>query len=101
MNSHSPHPPLEILIAEDSPTQASHLKRILEARDFRVVLTHDGKEALAALRRIKPTLVITDIRMPQMDGYELCRRIRADEAMADLPIILLTELSDPEDVFKG
>jgi len=92
---------VEILIAEDSPTQAAHLKRILEGQDFRVVVTHDGKEALVALRRHKPTLVITDIRMPEMNGYELCHHIRADEQLADLPLILLTELSDPEDVFKG
>jgi len=92
---------VEILIAEDSPTQAAHLKRILEGQDFRVVVTHDGKEALAALHRHKPTLVITDIRMPEMNGYELCHQIRADEQLADLPLILLTELSDPEDVFKG
>ena len=92
---------VEILIAEDSPTQAAHLKRILEGQDFRVVVTHDGKEALAALRRHKPTLVITDIRMPEMNGYELCHHIRADEQLADLPLILLTELSDPEDVFRG
>jgi two-component system, sensor histidine kinase and response regulator len=92
---------VEILIAEDSPTQAAHIKRILEGQDFRVVVTHDGKEALAALRRHKPTLVITDIRMPEMNGYELCHHIRADEQLADLPLILLTELSDPEDVFRG
>jgi len=92
---------VEILIAEDSSTQAAYLKRILEGQDFRVVVTHDGKEALAALRRHKPTLVITDIRMPEMNGYELCHHIRADEQLADLPLILLTELSDPEDVFKG
>src|SRR6202035_1146609 len=49
----------------------------------------------------KPTLVITDIAMPEMDGYELCHRVRSDERIADVPVILLTSLSDPEDVFKG
>src|SRR6266436_2560449 len=88
---------VEVLIAEDSLTQAAHLKHLLEGQGFRVVSTHNGKEALEALRRRKPTLVITDIVMPEMDGYELCRQIRADEALADLPLILLTGLSDPED----
>lgn len=92
---------LEVLIAEDSPTQAAHLKHILEGQGFRVVATRNGKEALEALRHRRPTLVITDIVMPEMDGYELCRQIRADEGLADLPLILLTELSDPGDVFKG
>src|SRR5439155_13157287 len=54
-----------------------------------------------SLRQHKPSIVITDIVMPEMDVYELCRRIRADERLADLPLILLTALSDPEDVFKG
>ena len=92
---------LEILIVEDSRTQAEQLKYILEDHDFNVVATRNGREALEALRKHKPTLVITDITMPEIDGYELCRRIRADEKLTDLPVILLTALSDPEDVFKG
>jgi len=92
---------LEILIVEDSRTQAEKLKYMLEEHDFHVVVAHNGQEALETLRRRKPTLVISDITMPEMDGYELCRRIRADDQMAELPVILLTGLSDPEDVFKG
>src|SRR5437016_3639042 len=101
MNSTSPRRRLEVLIAEDSPTQAAHLKNLLEGQDFDVITTRDGKEALETLRRHKPSLVIADILMPVMDGYELCRRIRADGSLADLPLILLTALSDPGDVFKG
>src|SRR6266853_736634 len=97
----APRGRLEVLIAEDSPTQAAHLKHILEGQGFRVVAARNGKEALEALRQRKPTFVITDIVMPEMDGYELCRQIRADGGLADLPLILLTGLSDPEDVFKG
>jgi signal transduction histidine kinase len=93
--------PLEILIAEDSPTQAEQLKYMLEEHDFRVVVTRNGREALEAMRARKPTLVITDINMPEIDGYELSRRIRADERLADMPVILLTSLANPEDVFKG
>jgi len=92
---------LEVLIAEDSLTQAAHLKNLLEEQGFRVVSTRNGREAFEALRRRRPTLVITDIVMPEMDGYELCRQIRADPQLSDLPLILLTGLSDPEDVFKG
>ena len=92
---------LEILIVEDSATQAQQLQYMLEEHDFHIVATRNGREALEALRRRKPTLVITDVTMPEMDGYELCRRIRADEQTAELPVILLTALSDPEDVFKG
>ncbi len=101
MNTSPSRHPVEILIAEDSPTQAEKLKFILEQTDFRVVAVCNGQQALEAMRARKPTLVITDINMPEMDGYELCRRIRADDQLSDLPVILLTSLSDPEDVFKG
>jgi len=92
---------LEILIVEDSRTQAEQLKYMLEEHDFHVVTARNGREALDALRQRKPTLVITDITMPEIDGYELCRLIRTDEQLAELPVILLTALSHPEDVFKG
>src|ERR1700735_3544546 len=91
----------EILIAEDSVTQAEQLKQVLENDGFRVTVARDGRKALAALRMRKPTLIVSDIQMPEMDGYELCRRIRLDPELADLPVILLTSLSDPEDVFRG
>ena len=92
---------VEILIVEDSRTQTAQLKFILEAHDFQVRTARNGLEALDAVLRQRPALVITDINMPGIDGYELCRRIRAQETIADLPVILLTALSDPEDVFKG
>ena len=92
---------LEILVVEDSRTQAEQLKYMLEEHDFHVVTARNGREALDSLRQHKPTLVITDITMPEIDGYELCRLIRTDEQLAELPVILLTALSHPEDVFKG
>src|ERR1035441_809013 len=101
MNTPPIRNPVEILIVEDSPTQAEKLKYILEENDFRVVTVCNGQQALEAMRARKPTLVITDINMPEMNGYELCRRIRADEQLGEVPVILLTALSDPEDVFKG
>ncbi len=90
-----------ILIVEDSPTQAEQLAYILEEHAFGVVIARNGREALDTILNCKPTLVITDIAMPEMDGYELCHRIRLDERIADVPVILLTSLSDSEDVFKG
>jgi CheY-like chemotaxis protein len=60
----------------------------------------DGQEALAALAQHLPTLVITDINMPGMDGYELCQRIKDDPRLG-LPVILLTSLSDPKDILRG
>lgn len=93
--------PIEILIVEDSPTQALQLQRILEKYNYRVSVANNGKEALAYMNGHKPTLVISDIIMPDMDGYELCRQMKENENLADIPIILLTKLSDREDRLKG
>jgi DNA-binding response OmpR family regulator/anti-sigma regulatory factor (Ser/Thr protein kinase) len=92
---------VEILIVEDSHTQAVQLEYMLEQHGYQVAVAQNGKEALAALSRHKPTLVISDINMPEMDGYQLCQQIKADEHLKDLPVILLTALADPEDVIKG
>jgi two-component sensor histidine kinase/CheY-like chemotaxis protein len=92
---------IEILIAEDSPTQALRLKNLLETHGYKTVVARNGKEALTQLKKHKPTLIISDVVMPVMDGYTLCSKIKSDEKLADIPVILLTGLSDPDDVIKG
>ncbi len=91
----------EILIVEDSATQAEKLRHILEVKDFHVLVANNGKEALDILSNSRPKIVISDVLMPEMDGYELCKRIRSDKNFKEIPIILLTSLSDPKDVIKG
>jgi signal transduction histidine kinase len=90
-----------VLIAEDSPTQAQHLAHILEAQGFRVTSAPNGRVALEMARREKPRLVVSDVIMPEMTGYELCSRIKSDPGLADVPVILVTTLSDPQDVIRG
>lgn len=92
---------VEILVVEDSPTQALHLKYILEQHDYQVTISRNGREALDYMKTHKPTIVISDILMPEMDGYELCRQIRQDENLKYIPVILLTQLVDPRDVIRG
>jgi len=91
----------KVLIVEDSPTQAEQLRYLLENRGFVVSHAEDGARALTYLQKQAPDLIITDIMMPEMDGYELTRRIKGDEDTRDIPVILLTMLSDPADVIKG
>ncbi len=91
----------EILIIEDSLTQAEQLRDILERHHYRVSAAGNGREALAAIAVSKPALIISDIIMPEMDGYELCSRIKADERYRGIPVILLTSLSNPRDVIRG
>jgi len=92
---------IEILIVEDSQTQAVRLQYILEKHDYRVTAAKNGVEALTCLKGRLPDLVITDIIMPEMDGYEVCRRIKDDPVSREVPVMLLTSLSDPSDVIKG
>ena len=90
-----------ILVVEDSPTQALQLQQILEQHGYRASVAQNGLDALACMRKQKPTMVLSDILMPEMDGYQLCQQIKADADLADVPVILLTSLSDPKDVVKG
>src|SRR6266516_1098220 len=93
--------PVKILIAEDSPTQAQQLQHLLEQHGYHVTIAANGRAALEAAQDCKPTLIISDVIMPEIDGYELCRRVKSDARLADVPLILVTTLSDPQDVIRG
>src|SRR5690242_20094555 len=92
---------IDIVIAEDSMTQAMELRFLLESNEYEVRFGRDGREALELIKAQKPDLVISDIVMPNMDGYTLCSEIRGTPELSDLPVILLTSLSGSEDVFKA
>lgn len=92
---------IEILIVEDSRTQAVQLQHMLEQHQFQVSWASNGKEALETIRGHRPTIVISDIIMPEIDGYQLCQRIREDPQLKDLPIILMTTLTKPREVIKA
>ncbi len=91
----------QILIAEDSPTQAEHLKHLLEKHHYTVVVAKDGMEALEMIIQHKPSMVITDIVMPNMNGYDLCKEIKSREKTMNIPVILLTSFTRSEDVMEG
>ena len=92
---------VKILIVEDSKVQSAHLARILQGRDYQVFQTGDGVEALEFLEKNQPTMVISDVTMPRMDGYELSRKIRQNERFRDMPLILVTALLAPADILNG
>ena len=81
---------VKILIVEDSKVQSAHLARILQGRDYQVFQTSDGVEALEFLEKNQPTMVISDVTMPRMDGYDLSRKIRQNPRFRDMPVILVT-----------
>ena len=90
-----------VLIAEDSRTQAEALRSQLVDAGFEVRVAKSGSDALAELRRDPADLVISDVVMPGLSGLELCRALRSDDRLRDLPFILLTSLADPLDVVRG
>ncbi|WP_266171136.1 EAL domain-containing protein [Dyella subtropica] len=92
---------VEILVAEDSPTQAERLRFLLEGHGHTVTVATDGLQALEACRQRKPVLIVSDVMMPGMDGFELCTELKQDKEFQDIPIVLLTTLSDVSDIMKG
>jgi two-component system phosphate regulon response regulator PhoB len=87
-----------VLVIEDDAAQRDTLRRQLEARDLRVVVAVDGLQRLAELDRCHPDAVLSDIRMPAMDGLEFARRLRRNPQYRGVPLIAVTGLNDPDDV---
>ncbi|HZV99507.1 MAG TPA: response regulator [Methylophilaceae bacterium] len=96
-----PDSPVKILIAEDSPTQAEQLQYILEQKGYEVSAANNGLKAYELAVKARPAMIVSDIIMPEMDGYELCRKIKEDALLHDIPVILVTTMSDPQDVIRG
>jgi signal transduction histidine kinase len=92
---------VEILIVEDSPTQALQLQFVLEEQSYRTTLVSSGEAALAYLADQQPALVISAVVLPGIDGYQLCKQIKMNEAFRHIPVILLTSLSKPREKIKG
>jgi two-component system, OmpR family, response regulator RpaA len=93
--------PANILVIEDDDIVARTIERSLRGGDFKVTLTNSGVEGLKAARRRPPDLVILDIIMPGMDGYTVCREMRADPVLTDTPILFLTAKIKDEDKIAG
>jgi PAS domain S-box-containing protein len=89
-----------ILLVEDSRTQAEQVRYLLEAEGFDVRVATSGEAALATLQERRADLVLSDVNMPGMDGYVLCRRLKTD-FRREIPVILLTSLNDPMDIVRG
>jgi sigma-B regulation protein RsbU (phosphoserine phosphatase) len=90
-----------IVIAEDSRIQAKMLEKRLESAGYLVRHGADGSLALQMIRDDPPDLIVSDIEMPNMSGYDLCRAVKQDKALRRIPLILLSTLSDPQDIIEG
>jgi CheY-like chemotaxis protein/class 3 adenylate cyclase len=92
---------LRVLLADDSELIHKHTVPILVAEGYDVVECWDGAEALSKLRDSRPDLVLTDVEMPNLNGYELCRAIKQDEATAGIPVVICSSLGEAGDLQRG
>ncbi|MDG5813705.1 response regulator [Chitinispirillales bacterium ANBcel5] len=90
-----------ILIVEDSATQRERLRHVLKKRGHEVLAAKNGKDALLKLQSEPIDLIVSDIMMPDMNGYELTQKIKASTSYSKVPVILVTALTDPQDVING
>ena len=90
-----------VLIVDDNATARETLVAILEGEGYDLQQAKDGIQALTVLKQIQPDLILLDVMMPAMDGFEVCRRIRATPQLAEVPIILLTALDDRDSLVRG
>ena len=90
-----------ILIADDEPNILISLEYLMKREGYAVHVARDGQEALDVLRREKPRLVLLDVMMPRKTGFEVCQELRADEALRDTLVLMLTAKGRDTDVAKG
>ena len=90
-----------VLVVDDDALTREILATILDLEEFDVDLAEDGEQALAAIASAVPDVVVLDVMMPGIDGFEVLRRLRADEATASLPVILLTARDTADDRREG
>jgi class 3 adenylate cyclase/CheY-like chemotaxis protein len=93
--------PARILVVDDAPANVKLLDQVLRASGYEVVTAASGREGLEKLAAAKPDLVLLDVVMPEMSGYEMCRAIRADSATALLPVVMVTALDPETERVKG
>ena len=92
---------IRVLVVEDSATQANRLVTVLVAAGFQVVLASDGDKGLDAFHTSAFDLILSDVMMPGLSGYDLCRKVKADPRGADVPFVLLTSLGKSVDLVRG
>ena len=88
------------LVVEDNPDVATYIEHVLQS-SYNVIIAHDGQEGLEKAREVIPDIIITDLMMPKVDGLEMCRRLREDELVSHIPIIIVTARDTDKDRLEG
>ncbi len=90
-----------ILVVEDSPSQALNLKNLLETEGLTVKVVHDGPEAIEQAQKYRYDLIVLDVELPTLNGYETCRRLKINPITANIPVIIFTCRDRPLDALAG
>lgn len=90
-----------VLVVEDSPTQSIHMKNLLENAGLTCVLASNGQTGLYLAQSVIPDVVILDLEMPRMNGFQVCVQLKAEPQTANIPIILMTRHDETEAVVHG
>lgn len=88
----------DVLVVEDTMTQALILQHLLESHQFKVFVARSGSKALEYLKTNSPDIILSDVNMPEMDGYELCRIVKSDPGMKEIPFVLLSSFGEAKDL---
>lgn len=91
----------KILVVEDDPITAKLTARLLQRAGYEVTVAHDAPEALTFIAEQRPDLIILDVMLPSMNGYEICRMLRSEADMKQLPILMFTALDRPGEQRQG
>jgi adenylate cyclase len=90
-----------IVVADDRPESVRLVRHLLQVEGYRIIAAYDGQEALDRIYQHQPDMVLLDINMPVLNGYEVCQRLQADPVTANIPVLMLTAWADPEQRVKG
>ena len=95
------YPPARVLVADDNPQGAELIEAYLDGTGWEVRLAADGGEALRLIQEWKPDVVLLDVMMPKLSGFEVCKRLKADPATRALPVLMITALDQASDVERA
>src|SRR5262249_13960193 len=90
-----------LLVEDATPATIPSVAATLKEKGYQISVATNGKQALEAVARLRPDLILLDVVMPEMDGFETCRRLKSSEATSDIPVIFLTARTETEDIVKG
>ncbi len=90
-----------ILVVDDTPANIQALAGTLKAKGYQISVATNGRQALEVVERVRPDLILLDVMMPEMDGFETCRRLKTASATRDIPVIFLTARTETADIVKG